>query len=246
MAKKNTTLLKIKITNWEKYNKNRKKSYRCIMISERFLDDAKISSLTPVKRLLFLSCLLACSQSDVGEAEVSIEMISRQSGVKPKLILSCLDEFQELRILSYASNEVLYINEMNRNEMNRNEMKVISAEVTKTARASKAGTRGCISEFDFDPIVKDLFDTCTDAAQQAWLGAYPSIDWIVHEAKKANAWMISNPKKRPKDFQKFFNNWLNKGFENYRKGVPSVTKTYAEKIQERNDEVRRQLLEEQQ
>lgn len=241
MAK--STLYKIEILNWESYNQKAKKGHPCIMLSKRFLDDAKIQTLPAGGKLLYLGLLLRRGEVDTTFVIASHEDLVRFSGGSGQVVKRLLASLESLQLVTY---EPLYIKEYKLKEIKLNEDKVISTEVTKSARASKAGTRGCIFEFDFDPIVKDLFDTCTDAAQKAWLDAYPSIDWIVHEAKKANAWMISNPKKRPKDFQKFFNNWLSKGFESYRKSVPSATKTYAEKIQERNDEVRRQLLEEQQ
>lgn len=115
-------IYKITITNWKKYNANRKKSYRSVMISERFLDDAKIQSLTPVSRLLFLSCILASSQSDQGQCEVNHESLQRQSGVKSQSIQSQLDLLQSLRLLSYESISPL----MNRNEMKGNEKKRIT------------------------------------------------------------------------------------------------------------------------
>jgi len=243
MAK--STLYKITILNWQKHNPNRKKSYKYTMIANNITSDPKLNSVPTSHRWLYIGIITTCGDHNnetitMTERQVNDLLTTREGAHNA---LSRLESLQLLTVekISLFKNRI----ELNRIEENRRE-KNRSDEVTKSARASKAGTRGCLPDFDFDPIVKELFDTCTNAAQKAWLEAYPSVDWIVHEAKKANAWMASNPKKRPKDFQKVFNNWLNKGFESYRKSVPSATKTYAEKIQERNDEVRRQLLEEQQ
>ncbi len=78
------------------------------MISERFLDDAKIASLTPVNRLLFLSCLLATSQSDEGQCEVTHESLVRQSGVRSQSIEGQLTRLQSLHILTYEKIDLLY------------------------------------------------------------------------------------------------------------------------------------------
>lgn len=122
-------IYKISITNWKRYNKNRKKSFRSVLISERFLDDAKISSLTPVTRLLFLSALLATSQSDEGQCEVTHESLVRQSGVKSQSIESQLALLQSLQLLTYEKIPVL----LNRNEMKekRNEKKLRRVSVSE-------------------------------------------------------------------------------------------------------------------
>jgi hypothetical protein len=110
-------IYKITITNWKKYNSNRKKSFRSVMIDERFLDDPKIEKLTPGGVLLFLSCLLAASQSESGQIQVSTKLMSFQSRLKPHLIPSQLQTLQSLQLVSYEKIDLL----LNRNEMNRNE-----------------------------------------------------------------------------------------------------------------------------
>lgn len=113
---------KIKITNWTKYNGKRKKSYRLVMISENFLDDAKVRTLTPCGRLLFLSCILGCSQSGLGEVSLSAHVMFTQSGCKPNLIPTYLDQLQSLQLLTYEKfSSLLKRNEMKGNEKKRNE-----------------------------------------------------------------------------------------------------------------------------
>jgi len=61
------------------------------------------------------------------------------------------------------------------------------------------------------------------AAQRAWLSGFQDAEWVKSELKKAVMWMSANPKRAPRsDFAKFFNNWLNRGWENYRKSIPST------------------------
>lgn len=119
-----TTLYKITVTNWKKYNANRKKSYRMVMISERFLDDAKVRILTPGGKLLFLTCLLHASGSTEGYLELSADMIRTYTGLNYTLIPTCLDQLQSFQMLTYEKiPPFIKRNEMKGNERKRNSVK---------------------------------------------------------------------------------------------------------------------------
>lgn len=92
----------------------------------------------------------------------------------------------------------------------------------------KSTERGCIDLFLDDPICVQYFTPCSVASQKSWVAAYGEIDFIKNECRKAHAWISSNPKKAPKNFQMFFANWLSRGFESYRKGIPSRRQTNSE------------------
>lgn len=156
MAKRND-IFSIKLTNWNKYNANRKKSFRCVMISERFLDDAKVASLSPTTRLLFLACILASAESTRGQhevnpeshrgqpevnsrstrghCEVTAESLARQSGVKLGSLEGQLTLLESLQLLTYQKIDVLY--EMKGNEKKRNEKKRSNDEPKKTAASGE-------------------------------------------------------------------------------------------------------------
>lgn len=56
---------------------------------------------------------------------------------------------------------------------------------------------------------------------EVWVQIYPP-EWINAELQKAVSWIHANPTKSPKsDFPKFFNNWLSRGWETYRKSLPA-------------------------
>lgn len=96
--------------------------------------------------------------------------------------------------------------------------------VPKTASSS----RGVVASLKGDSTVETLLGGVTREAQNAWLKAYPSAEWIVTEVLRANAWIESNPQKRPKVFGRFMANWLGRAFESYRKGIPSRRQTTSE------------------
>jgi len=119
--------------------------------------------------------------------------------------------------LSLLDKEIEIDKEIDKEIEVRAEVKnsVVSAQVVKTT------IRGCIPEFFDDDVCREFLKNVTHAAQRSWLDAYPSVQWIGHEIKKANAWIATNPKKAPKDRGKFMLNWLNRGFEEYRKTLKS-------------------------
>ena len=56
---------------------------------------------------------------------------------------------------------------------------------------------------------------------KAWSDTYPE-DFLREEMKKARNWLLVNPHKRPKTaYTRFFNAWLGRGWENYRKSLKS-------------------------
>lgn len=99
-----------------------------------------------------------------------------------------------------------------------------SAEVKtgdQSTRVNKLTARGAITEFSADADIAEKLKNVTHNLQTLWLKIYPDASWIIDELKKALVWIAANPKKAPKDFGKFMSNWLGRGYENYRKTVPT-------------------------
>lgn len=56
---------------------------------------------------------------------------------------------------------------------------------------------------------------------KAWYDTYPK-EFLELEIKKARNWLLANPHKAPKSqWGRFFNGWLDRGWENYRKTLKS-------------------------
>lgn len=230
-------IFNIKVVSWSDHNKSHKPSFKKTQIANNFCTDARIVTLPLCVRWLFLGLVLECGNSNsdtlmISERQVNALLTTRLGA------MNALTQLQSLQMVSFEIIEHSIQNriELNRKEEKRNEKKRIeeNADVAKTEKkipstqVSKAAHRGCIDEFKFHAISTELFSKCSDRAQRSWLAAYPSTDWIVQECLKANAWIVSNPKKSPKDFQRFFNNWLSQGFESYRKGLSSRRMTQSE------------------
>jgi len=144
------SIYKIKINkNWSKYNPGKRKNYNKVMISNRFLDDAKIRILTPVTRLLYIACLLATCESDEGQCEVSHELLVSQSGVKSGSIRSQLDQLQSLQLLSYdILTPLILIKENIREE--EEQKRIEPPDVVESVQKSKVQVSRFSATRDFD------------------------------------------------------------------------------------------------
>jgi len=74
---------------------------------------------------------------------------------------------------------------------------------------------------DYSQKAVALLSTASLELQQTWLASYPDPAWIKQEINKATGWILANPKKAPKKFPAFMSNWLARGWENFRKTLPS-------------------------
>lgn len=104
-------------------------------------------------------------------------------------------------------------------------------EKSSTRVAPKAIPRGAVPEFN-DHRLTGLLEGVSENLQRVWIQNYGDVAWLNAELLKAHVWCTANPQKRPKDFGKFMSNWLNKGWESHRKGIPSRRLTSAEVNQE--------------
>lgn len=125
-------IYKIEVLNWDKYNGSLKKGHKRILLSTGFLSNSKIRMLTPVTRLLYLSCLLVAGESTTSQIEVSHESLVFQSGVKSQSIESQLTQLQSLQLVTFEKIVPLLNRiEKNRKEENRIEVLDRSKEVVK-------------------------------------------------------------------------------------------------------------------
>lgn len=83
----------------------------------------------------------------------------------------------------------------------------------RRVEGAEVGTAVLLSA-PFESITNELFNT--------WLKTYEDEAWVRLEIGKAASWIVANPKRAPKkDFGRFLNNWLSRGWESHRKTIPS-------------------------
>lgn len=247
---------KITVHKWDDHNPKHKKSFKKFMFYNGFFSDVKIAQLRPTEVLIYVYLLCVCSESGSNQCQISVKSVPKQFRISSKSLSTQLTRLQSLQLVTL---EKMPLNELK--EMNRRDIKEmnITAEANETGQTqlfesdpppvkkkalstqvSKAAHRGCIPEFSHDEVCQDFLKNVTHRAQTAWLKAYPSVDWIVHEVRKANAWCETNPQKAPKDNGKFMVNWLSRAFESFRKGLPSNGPAH-NRVQASNDALREKI-----
>lgn len=228
---------KITVLGWEKHNGNKKKGHRSFLLETRFFEDEKISQLRLIEVVLFLKCLCIAGELMSSQFTIHAGLMPKRWRINDKLLQDCCETLQSFQLVTYEKVESLKNRiEKNRIEKNRNRIstavenstsmppQLVPAVVEKVSKKT-----GAIFELEHDQTAFTLLQDVTKDLQTKWLAAYPSPDWIVHEIKKADVWMTANPSKRPKNFGRFMSGWLAKGFESYRKGLPTNQKTYSQK-----------------
>ena len=220
------------------------------MLSKRFFDDEKVSLLKQNECLLYINLLVIAADLMSDSFAIHTKLLPNLLRIGDKSLHNCLDRLQSFQLLTYekmASNIREYkIKEDNIKEYNNSGTKKtdeIENQKLPSVRPNKVQSLGAIDEFFGNEICKNLLIKTKAQTQKAWISAYPSIPWIIHEMHKANVWISANSHKAPKNFERFFSSWLSKAFENYRKGLPSNgnKKTFDQLKHERNEEILREI-----
>lgn len=95
-----------------------------MLISTRFLDDAKVASLPQGGKLLYLSLLLACGEVTSSSIEASHEVLVRSAGGCGQHVVRLLDQMQSLRLLTWSKNEV-FLNRTEEKKRKEEEIKEV-------------------------------------------------------------------------------------------------------------------------
>ena len=81
----------------------------------------------------------------------------------------------------------------------------------------------------FDPAIESWFNKLKPELIESWIVTYQDKSWIKQELLKISTWCIANASKAPKsNYARFVTNWLARGFESYRKTIPSQPMSKAE------------------
>jgi hypothetical protein len=83
---------------------------------------------------------------------------------------------------------------------------------------------GAIDALKVDRKLVEILAPIAQDLQRDWIEVFLSVDWITTELKKAHAWCLANPQKAPKSaWARFYNSWLMRAWDRYRKTIPSNT-----------------------
>lgn len=220
-------IYKINILNWEKYNKGLKRGHKCVLISTRFLDDAKVASLPQGGKLLYLSLLLACGEVTSSSIEASHEVLVRSAGGCGQHVVRLLDQMQSLRLLTWSKNEV-FLNRIEEKgiEKKRKEEKIVSTQ-SSSAGVEKSTSAEAVSRSALILVVneQDLISKIPKATLDRWSALYPEQKFIHREVLRAFNWYENNQKKKPKTIRGWvqaLSSWFERSWPQYQKTIEAT------------------------
>lgn len=202
----------IHVEGWERFNtKTALKTPSWFKVSTKIASSQSLFGL-PLSAKWFFICVLAeAMQQRKEKFSLNIKWASQSWDLKKEQVLEAIDYLKERKLLRIDSEPPpnlcggLSETDKNRVEEIREEKRRVESAEVETAVSLAA---------PFDTITKDLFNS--------WLKTYEDETWIRLEINKAAAWMVANPKRAPKkDFGRFLNNWLSRGWDTHRKNIPS-------------------------
>jgi len=93
-------IYKITITNWEKYNKQLKKSHKAILLPTNFFYDAKIRILSPPATLLFLNLLTSAGELTHNCVTCDHQLLVMWCTGRGHVVHNYLSELESLQLVS--------------------------------------------------------------------------------------------------------------------------------------------------
>lgn len=106
-------------------------------------------------------------------------------------------------------------------ELEKNELTNVSSS---TALVQMNQPAGPLPVFQDDADCEKLLEEIKHDTQIRWLKIYPDPGYIKREFIKMADWLDRNPKKRPptvRGLSSFMTSWLNRGWDSYRKQLPT-------------------------
>lgn len=133
-------IYKITVLKWEKNNAKIKKGHTHFLLSKRFFDDPKISTLPLSGQVLFLRLLCSCADHASNYIECSHDQCVTFAGGRGVLVSTLLNHMQSLQLLTYEKITPF----INRIEKKRKEKNIMSH-----SQEAK-----CSTEFDLEFLYK--------------------------------------------------------------------------------------------
>jgi hypothetical protein len=165
---------------------------------------------------VYIWVLSVASQRNESTIRVYFDLCSYQSKVKISQVKSAIEKLKGKRWLTAdvtptlrERNVDVSLQDKTRQDKTRQDI-AICAEVKSPPRRRHA------LDMDFFNEIKNI----PEELIESWLEMYEE-SWLSDEIKKAKSWCLANPKKMPKVPGRFLTNWFSRGWEQYRKSIPS-------------------------
>lgn len=207
----------LELINWTKFQKGRKDVTHpsWFKLKNSIFEHEEFWSLTREELCFFFYIMCLASKQNSSIIKINILKAVNVGQFKRAAINSSLKKLESMNTIKITSNVDVTSTARERNEHGTLEENREEENREEENRDATAGESPVIAEFP--TISQKLFNS--------WSQTYQDKAWIDLEIKKAQAWIHANPRKAPKtDFARFLNNWLSRGWENYRKTLKSERK----------------------
>jgi len=215
---KNSTF-DIEIPSFEKWNPDTGRPRHWFKMDTCWYIDPRIRSLGPQGGYLWCVILANYSRSRSQLSCNSIATLSKVSGIHAKALANLIVKLAKLQ-LCRVTIKPLRIEEKRIEEKRGEGTEVRIPDPPKTkARRASAPPATLPEIFSRDWVRSQL----NGGWEEAKL-IYPDAEWIDKELSKMAVWLNANRRKSPKNhsgWTRFIMSWLSRGWEDYRKTLPS-------------------------
>jgi len=237
----------VEVLNWKKYNpRTDVKNPSWFRLGHDLFENPDFYDFSHAEILAWVYILCIASKKNTENVLINDQHLERIGRIKRKDLSSALDKLKQIQCVIVHVTQPLrerdgcgtFTNATNERTNVTNETERDETHRPDETHALETSARNPIIAphwNDFSSKAKETLSQVSPEVIRGWLETFPSAEFFVLEANKATNWIQVNPKKAPKNFVRFFNNWLNNGWETYRKSIPSSKKSAAEEWREKSD-----------
>jgi hypothetical protein len=229
--------IEVTILNWEKYHPRKDVSNPSwFRFQNRVWNDSQFHSFSAEERWIWVCLLSIASQKNTAKLEFSTEWLSVHSGASVATIENALEKLSRnacvtctlrprtqtlrSRTQTLRPRDVRGRNITRHNKTDITEQDITKEDITKTFCSEVLETNPS------EPTEKEesLLNKTSELVRKKILELYTDSEFISGELKKMEIWLATNPERSPKSqrgWSNFVSKWLSRGWEQYRKSIPS-------------------------
>lgn len=222
-------LITITFPQWSKWNPRKDiKNPTWFAMSNRITEDDQILTLSDKEFRAFIHLFCLASQQQGHTASVNLVKAERVTGMPKSLFEKSITRLAELEICQIVS-DVSRTSSVRDTSVAR-PWHVRSPSATeqdntiqdRTEQAPPTAGPVTAPVLNVDSGTAEFLASVKIDIQAAWVRLYEDKTWVEREVRAAVLWCMANPARAPKsDRARFLTNWLKRGWESYRKTLPT-------------------------
>lgn len=213
--------MRIEIINWAKYNQRKDvKAPSWFRMDHGIFENPEFYDFSHTDIVAWLYLLCVASRKSAAIIEVNFTHAERIGRLKRKELEVALEKLERIQVVRVDVTDTLRTRYAD----------VTSGPATLHNKTDKTDiTEQDTATSGVPPVIASLISVAgvgliqgvKTELQESWVSQYDAA-WVCTEIRKAEAWCMANPLKRPKSsFARFMNNWLSRAWEFHRKTLPS-------------------------